>query len=112
MRGIFLKEIWSVARATELIETQRKTPWVDSACVDSPGFPAPGAVGAPAPSFVLDPQIDCRRRTNVQQLTCNIALSCSFYHHFFSFVLLELKPFVLKGKVLGEELCEKVKNDG
>ena len=44
-----------------------------------------------------------RRRTNVQQLTCNIDLSCSFYFLFFSFVLLELKPFVLKGKVLGEK---------
>ena len=43
-----------------------------------------------------------RRRTNVQQLTCNIDLSRSFYYFFFSFVLLELKPFVLKGKVLGE----------
>ena len=40
-----------------------------------------------------------RRRTNVQQLTCNIDLSCSFYYLFFSFVLLELKPFVLKGKI-------------
>ena len=45
-----------------------------------------------------------RRRTNVQQLTCNIDLSRSFYYLFFSFVLLELKPFVLKGKVLGEKL--------
>ena len=45
-----------------------------------------------------------RRRTNVQQLTCNIDLSKSFYYLFFSFVLLlELKPFVLKGKVLGEK---------
>ena len=43
-----------------------------------------------------------RRRTNVQQLTCNIDLSCYSYYLFFSFVLLELKPFVLKGKVLGE----------
>ena len=43
------------------------------------------------------------RRTNVQQLTCNIDLSCSFYYRFFSFVLLELTPFVLKGKVLGEK---------
>ena len=41
-----------------------------------------------------------RRRTNVQQLTCNIDLSCSFYCLFFSFVLIELKPLVLKGKVL------------
>ena len=44
-----------------------------------------------------------RRRTNVQQLTCNIDLSSSFYYFFFSFVLIELKPFVLKGKVLGEK---------
>ena len=44
-----------------------------------------------------------RRRTNVQQLTCNIDLSNSFYYLFFSFVLIELKPFVLKGKVLGEK---------
>ena len=43
-----------------------------------------------------------RRRTNAQQLTCNIDLSCSFYYLFFSSVLLELKPFVLKAKVLGE----------
>ena len=39
----------------------------------------------------------------MQQLTCNIDLSCSFYYRFFSFVLIELKPFVLKGKVLGEK---------
>ena len=39
----------------------------------------------------------------MQQLTCNINLSNSFYYIFFSFVLIELKPFVLKGNVLGEE---------
>ena len=44
-----------------------------------------------------------RRRTNVQQLACNSDLSFSFYYLFFSFVLIELKPFVLKGKVLGEK---------
>ena len=44
-----------------------------------------------------------RRRTNVQQLTCKIDLSNSFYYHFFSFVLLELKPFVFKWKVPGEK---------
>ena len=44
-----------------------------------------------------------RRRTNVQQLTCKIDLSNSFYYLFFSFVILELKPFVFKGKVLGEK---------
>ena len=44
-----------------------------------------------------------RRRTNVQQRTCKIDLPSSFYYLFFSFVLIELKPFVLKGKVLGEK---------
>ena len=55
-----------------------------------------------------------RRRTNVQQRTCNIDLSNSFYYLFFSFVLLELKPFVLKGKVLGEKFwkSEKVRKVG
>ena len=48
-----------------------------------------------------------RRRTNVQQLTCKIDLSSSFYYLFLFFVLLELKPFVLKGKVPGENY-EKV----
>ena len=43
-----------------------------------------------------------RRRTNVQQLTCKIDLSISFYYLFFSFVLLELKPFVFKGKSWGK----------
>ena len=43
----------------------------------------------------------------MQQLTCNIDLSCSFYCFFFSFVHLELKPFVLKGKVLGGKLQKK-----
>ena len=41
-----------------------------------------------------------RRRTNVQQLTCNIDLSSYFYYFFFSFVLIELKPFV-EGKSPG-----------
>ena len=45
---------------------------------------------------------DIGGRTKVQQLTCNIDLSC-FLSSFFCFVLLELKPFVLKGKVLGEK---------
>ena len=39
----------------------------------------------------------------MQQLTCKIDLSNSFYYFFFSFVLLELKPAVLKEKVLGEK---------
>ena len=43
----------------------------------------------------------------MQQLTCKINLPFSFYYLFFSFVLLELKPFVLKGLVLGEKY-EKV----
>ena len=40
-------------------------------------------------------------------LTCKIDLSNYFYYLFFSFVLLELKPFVFKWKVLGEK-SEKV----
>ena len=51
-----------------------------------------------------------RRRTNVQQLTCNIDLSRSFYFLFFSFVLIDLKPFVLKGKVPGKNSEKSVKN--
>ena len=54
--------------------------------------------------------VNYRRRTNVQQLTCKIDLSSSFYYLFLSFVLLELKPFVLKGKVPGEKLWKSVKN--
>ena len=50
-----------------------------------------------------------RRRTNVQQLTCKLDLSNSFYYLFFSFVLIELKPFVLKGKVLGEKFWKSAK---
>ena len=45
----------------------------------------------------------------MQQLTCNIDLSCSFYYIFFSFVLIELKPFVLKGKVLGKNMKKYAK---
>ena len=45
----------------------------------------------------------------MQQLTCNIDLSRSFYYLFFSCVLIELKPLVLKGKVLGEKFCKSVK---
>ena len=45
----------------------------------------------------------------MQQLTCNIDLSRSFDYHFFSLVLLELKPFVLKGKVLEEKFSKSVK---
>ena len=54
-------------------------------------------------------KIVVRRRTNVQQLTCNIDLSNYFYYLFFSFVLMELKPFVLKGKVLGEKFWKSAK---
>ena len=53
-----------------------------------------------------------RRRTNVQQLTCNSDASCSFYYLFFSFVLIELKTFCFEeespgGKTL--KMCEKVR---
>ena len=64
----------------------------------------------PFPCFVGYPWSFLRRRTNMQQLTCNIDLSRSFYYLFFSFVLLlELKPFVSKGKVLGEKFWKSVK---
>ena len=46
----------------------------------------------------------------MQQLTCKIDLSKSFYYLFFSFVLIELKPFVLKGKVLGEKVLKVLKS--
>ena len=49
-----------------------------------------------------------RRRTNVQQLTCKIDLSNSFYYLFFSFIILELKPFVLKGFSSWGKNSEKV----
>ena len=48
----------------------------------------------------------------MQQLTCNIDLFRSFYYLFFSFVLIELKPFVLKGESPGGKImkkCEKVR---
>ena len=44
----------------------------------------------------------------MQQLTCHIDYSCSFYYRFFSFILLELQPFVLKGKSWGKN-SEKVR---
>ena len=47
---------------------------------------------------------ESKRRTNVQQLTCKIDSSNSFYYLFLSFIILELKPLVLKGKVRGEKL--------
>ena len=53
---------------------------------------------------IIHDSCEYRRRTNVQQLSCKIDLSNYFYYLFFSFVLIELKPFVLKGKVPGEKL--------
>ena len=50
----------------------------------------------------------------MQQLTCKIDLSNSFSYLFFSFVILELKPFVfLSGKSWGknsEKVRKSVKN--
>ena len=46
----------------------------------------------------------------MQQLTCNIDLSRPFYFLFFPFVLLELKPFVLKGRGPGGKIMKSVKN--
>ena len=45
----------------------------------------------------------------MQQLTCNIDLPNYFYYLFFSFVLIELKPFVLKGRVPGEKVRKSAK---
>ena len=48
----------------------------------------------------------------MQQLTCKIDSSNSFYYLFFSFIILELKPLVLKGKVRGGKImkkCQKVR---
>ena len=44
----------------------------------------------------------------MQQLTCKIDSSNSFYYLFFSFIILELKPLVLKGKKSGGKNYEKV----
>ena len=52
------------------------------------------------------PRNKTRRRTNVQQLTCNIDSSFSFYYLFFSFVLLELKPW----ESPGGKIMKSVKN--
>ena len=54
--------------------------------------------------FLLRPPKIYRRRTNVQQLACNINLCCSFYYLFFSFVLIELKPLFWMGKSWGKNL--------
>ena len=43
----------------------------------------------------------------MQQLTCKIDLSNSFYLLFFSFVLIELKPFVLKGGSPGGKILKQ-----
>ena len=61
-----------------------------------------GTPKSTVPNNIAKRPSQTRRRTNVQQLTCKIDLPFSFYL-FFSFVLLEPKPFVLKGKALGEK---------
>ena len=49
-----------------------------------------------------------RRRTNVQQLTCNIDLSRSFYYLFFSFALLELAlALCFEGESPGGKIMKK-----
>ena len=48
----------------------------------------------------------------MQRLTCNIDLSSFILFLLFSFVIIELKPFVLKGKVLGEKYRKKCKKNG
>ena len=47
----------------------------------------------------------------MQQLTCNIDVSSSFYYLFFSFVLIELKALCFEGESPGGKSvkkCEKV----
>ena len=80
----------------------------------SPGFAKVRMKARTCSQYTLEPAWVFRRRTNVQQLTCKIDSSNSFYYLFFSFIILELKPLVLKGKVLREKFwksakkCEKV----
>ena len=50
--------------------------------------------------FMFFLEKDKRATTNVQHRN----LSNSFYYLFFSFVLIGLKPFVLKGEVPGEKI--------
>ena len=42
----------------------------------------------------------------MQQLTCNIDLSCSFYYLFFSFVLIELKTLCFEGESPGGKILK------
>ena len=47
----------------------------------------------------------------MQQLTCKIDSSNYFYYLFFSFIILELKPFVFEGESPGGNIlkkCQKV----
>ena len=44
----------------------------------------------------------------MQQLTCKIDSSSSFYYLFFSFILLELKAFVFEGESPGGKILKKV----
>ena len=79
-----------------------------SATTPSRGRPAHHrAVSAPQKLIFV---LFFRKRTHVQQLTCNIDLSSYFYYLFFSFVLIELKPFVLKGKENSENFWKSVQN--
>ena len=49
--SVFFFNFWS------RFSSQEKTPWVDSACADCPGFLVLGAAPAPASTFVSEPQI-------------------------------------------------------
>ena len=44
----------------------------------------------------------------MQQLTCKIDLSNSFYYLFFFFIILELKPFGFEGESPGGKILKKV----
>ena len=61
-----------------------------------PGWPT--LPGCPWPALDPSANLMCRRRTNVQQLTCKIDSSNSFYYLFFSFIIFELIFYYLWAK--------------
>ena len=49
--------VWGFSKIARISKIQGKTPWVDSACADCPGFLVLGAAPAPASTFASEPQI-------------------------------------------------------
>ena len=54
-------------------------------------------------------EFQIQRRTNVQQLTCNVDLSSSFFLSFLLFSSLWAKALCFEGEVLGEKFWKSVK---